>query len=181
MWDLTIPGNNDHDFYVLPTGALGLHAYPGGARSYAILVHNSRYKCRVGDDGSTYWGNGDPGPYERPSGPTAAQRASVQGKACATCGKMAPVMVADHIIPFVTQWFGTFKINMTEANSLEAVQPQCPDCSNSQGGILSQLTRKAAQAWGFADLPPCNAIRKEGSDGWRAIGENNARSADVSE
>ena len=31
MWDLTVPGNNDHDFYVLATGT----AVEG------ILVHNS--------------------------------------------------------------------------------------------------------------------------------------------
>jgi len=163
MWDLTIPGNNDHDFYVLPTSALGLYAYPVRAESFAILVHNSnRFTCSVGDDGNTYYGNGDPGPYERPPGtPTAAQRASVQGYGCATCGKRSPVMIADHIIPLVTQWFSSFKINMTWANSLEAVQPQCPECSNSQGGILSQLARKAAQAWGFIDLSSCNAIQKE--------------------
>ena len=32
MWDLTVPGNNDHDFYVVVVG--------GGSASGAVLVHN---------------------------------------------------------------------------------------------------------------------------------------------
>jgi hypothetical protein len=39
MWDLTVPGNNDHDFYVQPVDGNGGEAYPG-ARSTPILVHN---------------------------------------------------------------------------------------------------------------------------------------------
>jgi hypothetical protein len=39
MWDLNIPGGNDHDFYVAPAGADGLRAHHAG--SFAMLVHNS--------------------------------------------------------------------------------------------------------------------------------------------
>ena len=33
MWDLSVPGNNDHDFYVLATG-------PFRMTDPAVLVHN---------------------------------------------------------------------------------------------------------------------------------------------
>jgi hypothetical protein len=38
MWDLTVPGNNDHDFYVIPTQP---GRYYSATRSVAVLVHNS--------------------------------------------------------------------------------------------------------------------------------------------
>ncbi|MGH3252502.1 MAG: RHS repeat-associated core domain-containing protein, partial [Trebonia sp.] len=40
MWDLTVPGNNDHDFYVLParTGNSSADHVPGGG--VPVLVHN---------------------------------------------------------------------------------------------------------------------------------------------
>ena len=43
MWDLTVPGNNDHDFYVLPSpgGRAGSqHAYHVVAGGTPVLVHN---------------------------------------------------------------------------------------------------------------------------------------------
>ncbi len=41
MWDLTVPGNNDHDFYVLPAYYIdGHHLYHVEAGSMAVLVHN---------------------------------------------------------------------------------------------------------------------------------------------
>jgi hypothetical protein len=39
MWDLTVPGNNDHDFYVL--GDEGSSHSPRQADAVAVLVHNS--------------------------------------------------------------------------------------------------------------------------------------------
>jgi hypothetical protein len=39
MWDLTVPGNNDHDFYVLP-------AQSGDV---PVLVHNNNLDCGVSD------------------------------------------------------------------------------------------------------------------------------------
>jgi hypothetical protein len=44
MWDLTVPGNNDHDFYVVPAISMqpvGRHTYYMAAGSTPILVHNS--------------------------------------------------------------------------------------------------------------------------------------------
>jgi hypothetical protein len=45
MWDLTVPGNNDHDFYVIAgnpgQSKYGNHAYDGLAEVAAVLVHNS--------------------------------------------------------------------------------------------------------------------------------------------
>jgi hypothetical protein len=40
MWDLTVPGNNDHDFYVLPAQPEGDHTYYAVVGSTPILVHN---------------------------------------------------------------------------------------------------------------------------------------------
>jgi len=40
MWDLTVPGNNDHDFYVLPQPVASDHAYYMEAGAAPILVHN---------------------------------------------------------------------------------------------------------------------------------------------
>jgi hypothetical protein len=39
MWDLTVPGNNDHDFYVIP-------AQSGDV---PVLVHNDNLDCGVSD------------------------------------------------------------------------------------------------------------------------------------
>jgi hypothetical protein len=41
MWDLTVPGNNDHDFYVIADG----HAQGGAA--VPVLVHNACLEGRI--------------------------------------------------------------------------------------------------------------------------------------
>jgi hypothetical protein len=50
MWDLTVPGNNDHDFYVLTAVDTGVKPL----NPIAVLVHNSDCGPRfaVGSDGS---------------------------------------------------------------------------------------------------------------------------------
>ena len=45
MWDLTVPGNNDHDFYVLPATASSSDTYHAGGTSTPILVHNTNPEC----------------------------------------------------------------------------------------------------------------------------------------
>jgi hypothetical protein len=51
MWDLTVPGNNDHNFYVLPAPSNGSDgAYHVVARTTPVLVHND--SCENG--GSTW-------------------------------------------------------------------------------------------------------------------------------
>ena len=48
MWDLTVPGNNDHDFYVLAVQASGHpHVLSAIAESASILVHND--SCGPGE------------------------------------------------------------------------------------------------------------------------------------
>lgn len=42
MWDLTVPGNDDHDFYVIPAQTNGGHDTYGVVEGVApVLVHNS--------------------------------------------------------------------------------------------------------------------------------------------
>jgi hypothetical protein len=49
MWDLTVPGNNDHDFYVLPeerdSGGAYYHVDEHGVT--AVLVHNVNDPCDI--------------------------------------------------------------------------------------------------------------------------------------
>lgn len=81
-------------------------------------------------------------PYARPGGATTAeQRASVQGRPCVDCGATADTQVADHIDPLVKEYYRTGTIDLQRTRSLEAVQPQCPVCSASQGGTLSWYSR----------------------------------------
>ena len=40
MWDLTVPGNGDHDFYVLPAPTTSQHTYYVMSESTPVLVHN---------------------------------------------------------------------------------------------------------------------------------------------
>jgi hypothetical protein len=41
MWDLTVPGNNDHDFYVLPATDGADRTYHVEAGEVPVLVHNA--------------------------------------------------------------------------------------------------------------------------------------------
>ncbi|MBK9263682.1 MAG: hypothetical protein IPM54_28250 [Polyangiaceae bacterium] len=85
-------------------------------------------------------------PYTRPSGATTtAQRASVQGKPCVDCGKVAPRQVADHKMPLVKEHYQTGNIDKTRMRSNDAVQPQCPTCSARQGAEMSQYSREQRQ------------------------------------
>jgi hypothetical protein len=47
MWDLTVPGNDDHDFYVLAVEQEGRSSGLGGtaAGAVAVLVHNANAAC----------------------------------------------------------------------------------------------------------------------------------------
>jgi hypothetical protein len=40
MWDLTVPGNNDHDFYVLPAQTGSHYTHQVVTRAIPVLVHN---------------------------------------------------------------------------------------------------------------------------------------------
>jgi hypothetical protein len=92
--------------------------------------------------------------YVRPSGATTPdQRASVQGKPCVDCGDSAPKMHADHKDPLVKQHYERGGIDKTQMRSPEAVQPQCPTCSNRQGADLSRYSREKAKALDQATGP----------------------------
>lgn len=82
-------------------------------------------------------------PYKRPSGATTPeQRASVQDKPCVDCGQTAPRMNADHKDPLVIQHYEGGGIDKTKMRQVDAVQPQCPTCSNRQGANLSRYSRQ---------------------------------------
>ena len=82
-------------------------------------------------------------PCKRPSNATTPeQRASVQGKPCVDCGEVAPRMNADHKKPLVKEHYETGTIDKSRMRETEAVQPQCPTCSNKQGADLSRYSRE---------------------------------------
>lgn len=81
-------------------------------------------------------------PYVRPSGATTpAQRASVQGKPCSVCGESAPRMNAGHKEALVKEYYRTGTINRANMRSPSSVRPECPHCSNVEGGHLSHYSR----------------------------------------
>ena len=89
-------------------------------------------------------------PYKRPSGATTkAQREAVQGKPCIDCGKAAPKMHADHKKPLVEEYYETGTIDKTRMHQIDAVQPQCPQCSNAQGGRLSNYSKQMKKELGL--------------------------------
>ncbi|MCD6011789.1 MAG: hypothetical protein K0Q79_1651 [Flavipsychrobacter sp.] len=78
-------------------------------------------------------------PYKRPNNATTpAQRASVQGKPCVSCGQTANPMVANHIVPLVEEYYTTGTIDLTKMRDVKSVNPQCPTCSARQGAELRQ-------------------------------------------
>ncbi|HEX4875622.1 MAG TPA: hypothetical protein VFV31_03060, partial [Chitinophagaceae bacterium] len=88
--------------------------------------------------------------YKRPSNATtAAQRASVQGKPCVSCGETSPKMVADHKTPLVKEYYQTGTINKERMKSTTAVQPHCPTCSAKQGAQLRKYSAKQKKANGL--------------------------------
>ena len=90
-------------------------------------------------------------PYKRPPGATTKkQRKSVQGKPCATCGiNDGGKRYADHMDPLVNQYYRTGTINKTRMKDPRSVQPQCPTCSNRQGGKKSSYSKKQKKKFGF--------------------------------
>ncbi|MGS2751089.1 RHS repeat domain-containing protein, partial [Bacillus zanthoxyli] len=90
-------------------------------------------------------------PYKRPSyATTNAQRKSVQGKACVTCGrKDGGKRYADHIVPLVKEYYRTGTINKKKMRRIESVQSQCARCSNRQGGQMSSYSKQQKKKRGF--------------------------------
>lgn len=109
----------------------GVHAGEAGVRAAEAGVHAEEAgKIAVA-------------PYKRPSGATTAeQRAAVQGKPCVDCGQVAPRMNADHKTPLVKEHYQRGTIDKTRMRQKDALQPQCPTCSNRQGADLSRYSRE---------------------------------------
>jgi RHS repeat-associated protein len=81
-------------------------------------------------------------PYKRPPGATnQTLRDSVQGKSCATCGVTGVKMYADHKTPLVQEYYTTGKVDLNRMVDPKSVQPQCANCSNAQGGRLSNFSK----------------------------------------
>jgi RHS repeat-associated protein len=88
--------------------------------------------------------------YSRPNNATTiAQRVSVQNKPCVTCGIQGQKNYADHIQPLVKEYYQTGTIDRVRMRSIESVQPQCPSCSNIQGGNLSNYSREMIDYYGL--------------------------------
>ncbi len=89
-------------------------------------------------------------PYARPSNATTpAQRLFVQNQTCVTCGNLAPKMYADHKTPLVIEYYKKGSINLQNMRSVNAIQPQCPLCSNIQGGQLSNYSKYMKDFYGL--------------------------------
>lgn len=132
-------------------------AHPEGVPVFNIEVagYHTYYVAAHGTRGPPVWVhncNKTPitKPYKRPSGATTtAQRKSVQGKPCVDCGKKTPTMHADHKNPLVKEYYETGTIDKTHMREIDAVQPQCPHCSNSQGGRLSKYSKDMKKKHGL--------------------------------
>lgn len=81
--------------------------------------------------------------YKRPSGATTpAQRASVQGKPCVRCGTTTPTQRAGHKEALVKEHYETGSIDKSRMRSKDAIQPECPRCSNQEGAAMSRYSRE---------------------------------------
>ncbi|RCW41262.1 hypothetical protein DFP97_1251, partial [Paenibacillus prosopidis] len=90
-------------------------------------------------------------PYKRPSGSvTKAQRESVQGKPCITCGiNDGSKRVADHKKPLVEEYYETGTIDKKKMRDINSVQPQCTTCSARQGAEMSKFSKRMKKWFGF--------------------------------
>jgi YD repeat-containing protein len=117
------------------------HAIGHAVVGAAIFVAT---RGRAGGVGFRVASGGGPArvPYKRPSNATTqAQRDSVQGKPCVTCGAVTPKQFADHKTPLVKEHYQTGSIDRQGMRSLDAVQAQCPTCSHRQGADMSRYSR----------------------------------------
>lgn len=76
MWDLTVPGNNDHDFYVIAEGASDQRAHEVRVGDVAVLVHNT--------DGCELFSNTMPGTLRQEM--ATAERLGVKPAAAGSAG-----------------------------------------------------------------------------------------------
>lgn len=82
-------------------------------------------------------------PYVRPSNATTpAQRAFVQGKPCVKCGDTTPTQRAGHKEALVKEHYEKGSIDKERMRRTDAVQPECPTCSNREGADMSRYSRE---------------------------------------
>ena len=124
----------------------------------AFLVHNltisEDHTFAVGADGVLVHNTGGcpeiDQPYKRPTGATTpAQRAAVQGQPCVKCGNTTGKQVAGHKKALVEEYYETGGIDRARMRSLDAVQPECPTCSASEGGRMSHFSKKMKDSLGL--------------------------------
>jgi RHS repeat-associated protein len=98
-------------------------------------------------EGQTYEVKSDV-PYKRPNNATTpAQRKAVNqpGSQCVTCGTTVGPFNADHITPLSVEQLSTGTIDKKNMRSTKAVQSQCVNCSNVQGGEVRKATQKVQE------------------------------------
>lgn len=136
------------------TGVGALIGVPANVFSAGLIAHGTVTAAEGGghllQGAAQSSGQGPDGPYRRPNNATTAeQRASVQDKPCATCGATGQRNNADHKDPLVVQHYRDGRIDTSNMHTTNAVQPQCPQCSNQQGGRLSQFSKRMKRLFRF--------------------------------
>lgn len=65
-----------------------------------------------------------------------------QEQGCSACGVKADKYVADHKTPLVQEFYETGTIDLEAMRSIDAVQPQCSNCSAKQGAEMSKYSKE---------------------------------------
>ena len=115
----------------------------GGNKEAAVANNDANHTFTY--DGKTYEIKATV-PYKRPTNATTtAQRQAVNqsNASCVTCGTKKGPFNADHKDPLAVEHLSKGTIDKTKMRSVGAVQSQCKDCSNKQGGELRKVTRVA--------------------------------------
>lgn len=136
------------------TGAMQGTAGTQIAGPSPLVLGGAKGGAKSGVPGKDFTPNPDiTAPYSRPSGagPTAAQRAAVQGQPCVDCGAVTANQVADHKDPLVVQYYRDGAVNVPAQRAVDAVQPHCPTCSATQGGQLGAFGKAMREFFGFKE------------------------------
>jgi hypothetical protein len=135
MWDLTIPGDGDHDFYILPSS--GNPALAGNA---SVLVHNINTPSGCGPNGEPIFdipsgSSGGAGAGQRiPPGMLGDYDVGVNadpgstGPLCSYC-RTNPATSIDHVEPRVNGG------DLTDSNTT----PACTFCNSSKGSRVAPV------------------------------------------
>jgi hypothetical protein len=104
MWDLTVPGNNDHDFYVIPVQPVSHNTYNSIVGTTAILVHNCSKNQGIyefadqSNPGTTYVGKTVNFANRLADHVANGRLASIEDAVCThVCGGDDDLFVAEHL------------------------------------------------------------------------------------